>query len=51
MNKILLWFVITLATIYSSIWVFNHVNAWLGFLIIIIYVYLFINFIKKHLTK
>jgi hypothetical protein len=50
MNKILLWFVITLATIYSSIWVFNHVNAWLGILISIIYLYLFIN-IKKHLTK
>jgi hypothetical protein len=51
MNKIYFWIVITLTTIYSSIWVFNHVNAWLGFLIPIIYLYFFINFIKKHFNK
>jgi hypothetical protein len=46
-DKLLFWTVISMFTGYASTWVFNHVNAWLGFLIFGIYLYFVINFIKK----
>jgi hypothetical protein len=46
-DKFLFWTVMSFTVGYSSIWVFNHINAWLGFGIVGIYLYILLNFIIK----
>jgi|694.fasta_scaffold06641_8 hypothetical protein len=47
-NKFLLLIFLTFIVGYFSGWVYNHINAWLGFLMIGMYFYFLFLYIKKN---
>ncbi len=49
--KIIIFLVILFMFIYGNIWLFNHINGWLGILGIIITILIAIKIISKQLNK
>lgn len=45
--KIIFYLLILVIGYYEAIWVFNHINAWLGFLLIFLYIVIIILFLTK----
>jgi len=50
-NKIIIVFSRICVCIYASIWLFNHVNAWLGILSLLLTIMVTGNYIIKKIKK
>lgn len=51
MKKITIKIILFFVSIYGNIWLFNHINGWLGILGIIITILITIKIISKQLNK
>lgn len=54
MEKKILFVLLTLASIYGGFWLFNHINAWVGIILILIIAYVVIKILLttfKNKTK
>lgn len=49
MEKIFLYSIGSMVYLYGSFWVFNHVNPWIGWVLILAFIYFTITKISKHL--
>ena len=43
LNKVFLYVILVLTCCYGSVWVFNHINAWVGIILSILVVIASIN--------
>ncbi len=46
--RTLFYLLVLVVGFYEAIWVFNHINAWLGFLLIFLYIIIIILLTKQN---
>ena len=51
MEKIILYTIVAFIAFYGGVWLFNHVNPWIGIIAIIVVIYVIFKFIVLTLKK